>query len=496
MPAKPPASFDSKGVGSTDGLGKVLYFLDQMKSEVTEADRNIKSLNTDLKFLREKNKELEAKLRDTEKRLIEERSIREAVETKVKFLKKRVRDLKETKSAEHMETNEAEQTPLAGEFIMESQPSPPPPSPPPSVNVPGKQGIPSSLVSLDNLQLQRSTYGQSSTVPVSGAKTLSEAQITFKSNVADYTETDSPINNYETSSNPQKAKTMNGVVEDTPNLSPSKRRGSCDHAGCPLLDMSGSGNNSINNVAASNLTPTRSRDSSSDTFDPLLKSIPEILSTEDKRSQANGEPNASARKHHSSPVERLHQTGRIGHHIRQQSSPNIGLGQLTMDATTNQSGVGYMKNNGLQQGQNHANLMMNQNGMMMQMGGLSTGSMSNGRAPQGLQQSMMGNSQAQMQQNWTQQQQYPTNQQHLNQQQTNHQQQHQHQQWVQNAVFQQEQQLVNQHMQAQQQQMFPQNQYKSGLASFSQQAVDPFNTLASRQQQNGQQSPAWNNLGS
>ena len=49
--SKAPLSFDNKGVGSSLGLGKVLYFLDQMKQEVTEADRTIKTLQSDAKFL-------------------------------------------------------------------------------------------------------------------------------------------------------------------------------------------------------------------------------------------------------------------------------------------------------------------------------------------------------------------------------------------------------------------------------------------------------------
>ena len=488
MSAKPPASFDSKGVGSTDGLGKVLYFLDQMKSEVIEADRNIKSLNTDLKCLREKNKELEAKLRDTEKRLMEEKVAREAVETKVKLLKKRFRDLKELKSAECIETNEVDETPLAGEFITESLPSPP------SDNVPEKQGISSSLASLDDLQLQRSTNGKLSSGPVSLSNSFPDTQVIFKSNDADYVETDSPIHNDDTSNYHQKARIVNSVVEGSAKLLPLSRRGSCDHAGYPLLDVTGTGSNTVNNVVVFNITPTRSRDSSSDAFDPLLKSINETLSADDKGCQTNGQPNASARSQHDSPVVGLHQTGQMGHHIRQQSSPNIGLGQLTMDATINQPGIGYINNNGLQLGQNHTNMMMNQNGMMIQMSGLSMGNMGNGMTAQGLQQSMMGNPQAQLQNNWTQQQ-YP-----INQQQTKQQQQHHQQQWVQNSVYQQEQQMVNQQqqimMQAQQKQRIPQNQYKPIQASFRQQAVDPFNTLASRQQQNGQQSLAWSNLGS
>jgi len=72
----------------TGGLGKVFYFIDQMKMEVVEADRAIKSLQTDIRLLREKNKELERKH-------TEEKLAREAAEAKVKSLKKKVRELKE-----------------------------------------------------------------------------------------------------------------------------------------------------------------------------------------------------------------------------------------------------------------------------------------------------------------------------------------------------------------------------------------------------------------
>jgi hypothetical protein len=47
--ARSPAA--SSGIAGQTGLGKVFYFLDQMKLEVTEADRTIKSLQMDMKFL-------------------------------------------------------------------------------------------------------------------------------------------------------------------------------------------------------------------------------------------------------------------------------------------------------------------------------------------------------------------------------------------------------------------------------------------------------------
>ena len=48
---KLPQTIDSNGVLSSVGLGKVFYFLEQMKVEVTEADRTIKTLQTDMKLL-------------------------------------------------------------------------------------------------------------------------------------------------------------------------------------------------------------------------------------------------------------------------------------------------------------------------------------------------------------------------------------------------------------------------------------------------------------
>ena len=110
---KPPASFDSKGVGSTVGLGKVFYFLEQMKTEVSEADRSTKLLQKEVKFLKEKNKELEAKSREMERRWKDQKVNREAAEAKVRFLKKKLREVKEP-------SNDEELLPLAGENIDES----------------------------------------------------------------------------------------------------------------------------------------------------------------------------------------------------------------------------------------------------------------------------------------------------------------------------------------------------------------------------------------
>ena len=48
---KAPPSISSNGVYGNLGLGKLSYFLDQMKSEVTDADRMLKHLQTDMKVL-------------------------------------------------------------------------------------------------------------------------------------------------------------------------------------------------------------------------------------------------------------------------------------------------------------------------------------------------------------------------------------------------------------------------------------------------------------
>jgi hypothetical protein len=48
---KPPQTIENVGTWSSVGLGKVLYFLDQMKMEVTDSDRCIKNLQADMKLL-------------------------------------------------------------------------------------------------------------------------------------------------------------------------------------------------------------------------------------------------------------------------------------------------------------------------------------------------------------------------------------------------------------------------------------------------------------
>ena len=50
-PAKAPQSIGTNGMYGNIGLGKISYFLDQMKGEVSEADRMVKHLQTDLKVM-------------------------------------------------------------------------------------------------------------------------------------------------------------------------------------------------------------------------------------------------------------------------------------------------------------------------------------------------------------------------------------------------------------------------------------------------------------
>ncbi|KAL3807070.1 hypothetical protein ACHAXA_011004 [Cyclostephanos tholiformis] len=64
------------------GVGKVLHYLDTMRTEIVEADRCIASLQSDNRFLRDKNKELEAKNKDLERRLADEKRLRQKAEAK------------------------------------------------------------------------------------------------------------------------------------------------------------------------------------------------------------------------------------------------------------------------------------------------------------------------------------------------------------------------------------------------------------------------------
>ncbi|KAL9180663.1 hypothetical protein ACHAXT_011116 [Thalassiosira profunda] len=74
------------------GVGKVLHYLDTLRSEVVDADKSIVSLHSDNRFLRDKNKELEAKHKDLERRLAEEKRLRKVAEAKYQSLIEQVRE--------------------------------------------------------------------------------------------------------------------------------------------------------------------------------------------------------------------------------------------------------------------------------------------------------------------------------------------------------------------------------------------------------------------
>jgi len=87
-----PVRTQSQGGRSNQtGLGKVFYFLDQMKLEVTDADKTIKQLQSDMKHMKERNKQLEAQLRDSERKAVEEKTLRETAERKLRALRKKLR---------------------------------------------------------------------------------------------------------------------------------------------------------------------------------------------------------------------------------------------------------------------------------------------------------------------------------------------------------------------------------------------------------------------
>jgi hypothetical protein len=46
-----PSRHTSSALAGQQGFGKLLYFLDQMRLEVNDADKNIKTLQTDMKCL-------------------------------------------------------------------------------------------------------------------------------------------------------------------------------------------------------------------------------------------------------------------------------------------------------------------------------------------------------------------------------------------------------------------------------------------------------------
>ena len=486
-----------------------------MRSEVTEADRTIKSLNTDMKCLREKNKELEAKLRDIEKKLMEEKIAREAADAKVKALKKQAKELRDLKIAELMETHVEGQSPLAGEFIVES------PSPAQVGQARSNpQSRSNSLTRQKTNQHQRShsvagDMNATESIPETSCSTPKKIPNLTASKSNEETELVAPKKSDDPGS-PSLENSLPTIFPDSTDPRPLPRvRGSSDDNG--NLPLNGILSKYPNNSATS---ASRARTASSDTLDDLMVSN-ETFVGDNKGSlcSTNGERNGIGRLNAANVSPRVTHTTPLGQHHRQQSS-GLSLGQLSMESMTtqmtidslnSQTGMGYMHNNGLQKVPSNINMMMNQNGMMGQMGG---NSMVNGMVPPGMQQTMMGGVTVQSQglghvqlpnlqqmQNWAQQQQYPQ----MNQQMGNQQQ----QQWVQQAVFQQELHMVNQQQQQQmmqaQQQLFPQNQFQQLQSPFGQQAsvmsgqqvADPFNTLASRQQQGAvQQNQLWDTTGS
>jgi len=76
----------------TGGVGKVLHYLETLRLEVVEADRSMASLQSDNRFLRDKNKELEAKISNLERRHAEEKCLRHTAETKYRSLRQQVSD--------------------------------------------------------------------------------------------------------------------------------------------------------------------------------------------------------------------------------------------------------------------------------------------------------------------------------------------------------------------------------------------------------------------
>mmetsp|Transcript_15955 Transcript_15955/g.31863 ORF Transcript_15955/g.31863 Transcript_15955/m.31863 type:complete len:760 (-) Transcript_15955:40-2319(-) len=73
-------------------IGKLLHNMECLRVEVVEADKSLASLKSDNRFLRDKNKELEGKNQDLERRLAEEKSLREAMDAKYRNLRQKVRE--------------------------------------------------------------------------------------------------------------------------------------------------------------------------------------------------------------------------------------------------------------------------------------------------------------------------------------------------------------------------------------------------------------------
>ena len=75
------------------GVGKILHNLDSLRQEILDADKSMTSLQSDNRFLRNKNKELESKISNLEKRLAEEKSLRRSTDAKVQSLRQKVKEL-------------------------------------------------------------------------------------------------------------------------------------------------------------------------------------------------------------------------------------------------------------------------------------------------------------------------------------------------------------------------------------------------------------------
>mmetsp|Transcript_9719 Transcript_9719/g.14051 ORF Transcript_9719/g.14051 Transcript_9719/m.14051 type:complete len:687 (+) Transcript_9719:124-2184(+) len=77
-----------------NSIGKVYHFLDEIRQEVQEVDKLNRSLQNDMKFFRDKNKELEGRNRELEKKLLEEKNLRETAEIKLAQMKKKMTEMK------------------------------------------------------------------------------------------------------------------------------------------------------------------------------------------------------------------------------------------------------------------------------------------------------------------------------------------------------------------------------------------------------------------
>jgi hypothetical protein len=82
------------------GVGKILHNLDSLRQEILDADKSMTSLQSDNRCLRNKNKELEAKISNLEKRLAEEKSLRRTAEAKLQTLRQKVKELQPVNSGD------------------------------------------------------------------------------------------------------------------------------------------------------------------------------------------------------------------------------------------------------------------------------------------------------------------------------------------------------------------------------------------------------------